>query len=294
MYEVTAGAEEERVPQSRFTLSSVLLVASALAFVTALIVLSGEPSPAWFLYLLPIVIGALAYDIGGGVIVTALSAGALFLSSPVTTLSTLWPEFAAGFAVFLMCGIVIGWQAHHQRAGRVALERASAFDALTGVLKAEYFVHDLGAEVRRGDRYGHDVGLVLVHVEDFEEFTRLFGHYKAESMLHHLSDIVRLTVRATDTVGRLDPTTFALVLPHAGTEQAATVAERLTGTTRAAEFEGDALEPITACITVASSVSYPTDGANETELLAHARSLLDEASAMRRDQPEAVGAVVAV
>jgi diguanylate cyclase (GGDEF)-like protein len=291
MYEMTAGAEEERVPQSRFTLSSVLLVAAALAFVTALIVLSGEPSPAWFLYLLPIVIGALAYDIGGGVIVTALSAAAVFLASPSTALSDGWPEFLAGFAVFLMCGIVIGWQARHQRTHRVALERASALDALTGVLKAEYFVSELGGEIRRGDRYGHSVGLVLVHVEDFDEFARLFGHYKSESMLRHLSDIVRLTVRATDTIGRLEPTVFAVILPHAGEAQAAEVADRLRGTTRAAEFEGDALEPITACVTTASSASYPADAANETELLVHARSLLDEASAAHREQAQPAEAV---
>lgn len=291
MYEVTAGAGEERVPQSRFTLSSVLLVAATLAFVTALIVLSARPSPAWFLYLLPIVIGALAYGIGGGVIVTALSAGALFVASPSTALSGSWPEFATGFAVFLMCGAVVGWQARRHRAHRVALERASAFDPLTGVLKAEYFTRDLAQELRRGDRYGHDVGLVLVHVEDFEEFTRLFGHYKSESMLRHLSDVVRLTVRATDTVGRLDATTFGLVLPHAGTAEAAAVTDRLTGTIRTAEFEGDALEPITACATTAASASYPSDATNDADLLSHAWTRLEAASAMHRRQAASAEAV---
>ena len=51
---------------------------------------------------------------------------------------------------------------------------------------------------------------------------------KTESMLQHLCDVIRLTVRATDTVGRLDPTTFAVVLPHADAERATAVAERLT------------------------------------------------------------------
>jgi diguanylate cyclase (GGDEF)-like protein len=291
MYEMTAGAEEERVPQSRFTLSSVLLVAAALAFVTALIVISGESSPAWFLYLLPIVIGALAYDIGGGVIVTALSAAAVFLAAPPTALSAGWPEFLAGFAVFLMCGVVIGWQAHRQRTHRVALERASALDALTGVLKAEDFVSELGGEVRRGDRYGHSVGLVLVHVEDFDEFARLFGHYKSESMLRHLCDVIRLTVRATDTIGRLEPATFAVALPHADAARAAAVAERLTTTTRAAEFEGDALEPITACVTTASSASYPADAVDQIELLQQVKSRLGERRAAEHDASEKNAAV---
>jgi K+-sensing histidine kinase KdpD len=261
MYEMTAGAEEERVPQSRFTLSSVLLVAAALAFVTALIVISGESSPAWFLYLLPIVIGALAYDIGGGVIVTALSAAAVFLAAPPTALSAGWPEFLAGFAVFLMCGVVIGWQAHRQRTHRVALERASALDALTGVLKAEDFVSEL------------------------------VGHYKSESMLRHLCDVIRLTVRATDTIGRLEPTTFAVALPHADAARAAAVAERLITTTRAAEFEGDALEPITACVTTASSASYPADAVDQIELLQQVKSRLGERRAAEHDASEKNAAV---
>lgn len=289
MYELTAGAEEERVPQSRHTLSSILLVAAALAFVTALILFSGEPSPAWFLYLLPIVIGALTYDVAGGVVATALSAAALFLAAPTADLADRWPEFAAGFAVFLMCGVVVGIQAHRQRTHQVALERASAVDSLTNVLKSEHFMSALGDETRRGDRYGHDVGLILVQVEGFDEFSRVFGHYKAESMLQHLADIVRLSVRATDTVGRLEPTVFAVVIPHADPAAAAIVADRITTTTRAAEFEGDALEPITACVTTAASASYPAEGEGPTELLDRARSRLGAAASdpARAGDPQA-------
>ena len=292
MYEVTAGAEEERVPQSRLTLSSILLVAAAMAFVTALILLSGEPSPAWFLYLLPIIIGALAYDIAGGILVTALSAGALLLAAPPTTLTGRGLELVAGFGVFAVGGIVIGVQARRQRMQRVALERASLFDSLTGVLKAEHFVSELGDEVRRGDRYAHDVGLVLVHVEGFDEFSRVFGHYKTESMLQHLCDVIRLTVRATDTVGRLDPTTFAVVLPHADAERATAVAERLTTTTRAAEFEGDALEPVTACVTTAASASYPAEAVDQMELLQQAKSRLGERRSAERGAGEKNAAVL--
>lgn len=275
MYEVTAGAEEERVPQSRLTLSSILLVAAALAFVTALILFSGELSPAWFLYLLPIIIGALAYDVAGGVVVTALSAAAVFLAAPTAALSDRWPELTAGFMVFLLCGIVVGLQARRQRMHNVALERASALDALTGVLKPEHFISALGDEVRRGDRYGHDLGLILIRVEGFDEFSRVFGHYKAESMLQHLADIVRLSLRVTDTVGRLEPTVFAVAVPHADPVAAAEVATRLAATTRAAEFEGDALEPITACVTSTASASYPGEAANPTDLLDRARSRLE-------------------
>lgn len=188
---------------------------------------------------------------------------------------------------------MVGVQARRQRTHNVALERASAVDALTGVLKAEHFVSALGDEIRRGDRYGHDLGLILLRVEGFDEFSRVFGHYKAEAMLQHLADIVRLSVRATDTVGRLEPTMFAVAIPHAAPDAAAEVAQRLAATTRAAEFEGDALEPITACVTSAVSVSYPADATSPTELLDRARSGLAPVVPTSGGQPVQQTTVVA-
>jgi diguanylate cyclase (GGDEF)-like protein len=278
MYEVMADAEGVRVPQRRLALWSVLLVAATIAFVTSLIVFSRAPSPSWLLYLVPIIIGALAYDVAGGIVVTALSLGALVLAAPLPMLKGSWDDIATGFAVFLGCAVVIGIQARRQRSHGTALEQASALDPLTGVLKAEHFTGRLAEEVRRANRYNHDVGVVLVRVEGFAEFVQLFGHYKAESMLQHLSEVVRLAVRDTDVVGRLETTTFAIVLPSAGAAHAALAADRLLQATLRAEFEGDALEPVTTCIAITAAASYPEEAPVQSELLELAHRRLEAAS----------------
>ncbi|MBN1192886.1 MAG: GGDEF domain-containing protein [Coriobacteriia bacterium] len=282
MYDVTAGADEERVsqsiPQTRLTLWSVLLVAATSGFVTAIVMFSGTLSPAWLLFLVPITIGALAYGVAGGLVVTAISLGALYLSAPLPMITDRWSELVTGFAVFLACSMVVGIQSKRQRSHREALEHASSFDPLTGVLKAEHLIARLNEEISRAERYETDLGLVLLHVEDFDEFTRLFGHYKAESMLRHLTDIVRLTVRVSDIVGRLAPTTLAVVLPNASVSDAAAVAARLMRTTREAEFEGDALEPVTACVTSTASTSYPAEARKANDMLGLVRQRLPEAA----------------
>lgn len=277
MNEVTA-ADSERNPQPQSALLGVLLVAAALAFVTALIVLSGEASPAWFLYLLPIVIGALAYGVGGGVLVTALSVVALLLAAPSSARAGDIAELVTGFSAFLICGVVVGVQARRQRTHRAALEQASVVDPLTGVLRADHFIARIAEEIRRADRYSHDVGLVFVRVEGFDEFMRVFGHYKAESMIRHLCDIIRLSARDTDVIGRLGDATFGIVLLHADLERSQQVAERVMRTTGAAQFEGDALEPITACLTTAAAASHPRDVSGVDDVLAAAIARAEQAS----------------
>jgi diguanylate cyclase (GGDEF)-like protein len=276
--ETTAVATEGRGSQSTLSLSGVLFVAGTEAFVTALILFSGEPSPAWFLYLIPIIIGALAYGVAGSVAVWAISGGVFVLAAPAGTLSGDLPVFATGFCVFLVSGIVTGVQSHRLRAHATALEASSPFDPLTGAYKKERFASRLSSETARADRYGHGTGLVVVRVEGFDEFTRVFGRYKADAMLEHLADVIRLSVRSTDTVGRLGPTEFGVVLPYARSSEARSVAQRITAVVAETGFEGDALEPVTACVTVAASAAYPDDATGHADLLAVARDRLPDTS----------------
>ncbi|KUK49345.1 MAG: Diguanylate cyclase [Actinobacteria bacterium 66_15] len=275
--ETAAAADEGRNSQRAFNLPGVLFVAGTEAFLTALILFSGEPSPAWLFYLIPMTIGALAYGVAGSVATWAISAGMFVLVAPVQILRSDWPMFLTGFCVFLAGGLVTGVQAHRLRVHAAELESGSPLDPLTGVYRPEQFAVRLSAEIARADRYGHSTGLAIVRVVGFEDFTRVFGRYKADAMLEHLADVLRLSVRSTDTIGRLDATDFALVLPHARPDEAAAVAERITGVVAETGFDGDALEPVTACETVAASAAYPADAADYGALLDAARRRLPSA-----------------
>ncbi len=279
---MTAAATGSRARFQRVRLSGALLVAGSLTFVTALIAFLGTPSPAWFLYLVPIIVGALAYDIPGGVVASLLGAVACALAVPAPLLGALWPELGTGFVIFAACGVVVGFQAHRQRSHAVALERASSLDPITDTLKPEHLENRLAYEVRRAERYGYPLGLALVRVQDFDGFTRVFGHYKANLMLTHLAGVIRLTARSTDLLGRTGAATFAVVLPHADAECARSVARRIEEACSRAAFEGDALEPVTKCRTSVSWASYPEEAdSHETlvELASQRLSALDVAGA---------------
>lgn len=283
-----ATAARSRTPLRPFRLTGALLVAATLAFITALIAFLDEPSPIWLLYLIPVILAALAYDIPGGVAAAVLSAGACVIAVPAPLLQDLWPELVTGFVVFAGCGAVVGFQAQRQRNHAAALEQASSRDPVTDTLKAEHLERQLAHEVRRAERYSHPLGLVLVRVEDFESFTRVFGHYKADLMLAHLAGVIRLAARSTDLLGRAGAATFALIVPHASPACARGVAERVSEACGAAAFAGDALEPVTRCRTLASWASYPEEATSHRALfdLAHERLETTENASTPSDVPE--------
>lgn len=278
MREVTAPADDERTDRPRSYLPAALIVAGSTAFVTVIIVSTGRLSPAWLLYLIPVVIASLVADVPGGVLATALAAVALVLTAPGDAIAERWAELLTGLAVFLLCGAVVGVQAHRQRMHAHALERVSTHDPLTGLHKAESFGARLAEELRRADRYSTSVGLIAVRVEDIEAFSRTFGRYKADLMLEHLADVIRLGVRDTDIVGRTGPETFAVIIPHADAEAIRSTAARVAESCASAEFEGDALEPVTRCATSVAAVGYPADANDAAALLNAVADRLDAAA----------------
>ena len=267
MSDVTAAADEGRVPQQTFDLPGVLLVVGTEAFITALVLLVGEPWLAWYLYLIPITLAGIRLGPAGAIATWAVSAGVVVLAAPGELLREQWPGFAVCLSVFLVSGVLTG-VASRQFLGRaLALERTSPLDPLTGVLRHEAFLARLAGETERADRYEHPLGLVALRVRGFDEFTRVFGRYKADAMLEHLARVLRLSVRTTDIVGRLGDDSFAVALPYASSEHAPEVAARIAGVVAATTFEGDALEPTVTRQIATASVSYPADADSALALL---------------------------
>jgi len=88
-------------------------------------------------------------------------------------------------------------------------------DPLTGAIAAQHFHEALGVELKRAQREGLTVGLVVLDVEGFDdEALKLSARH------------LRRVMRATDLVARLGEDAFALILPGVETRLALTIAER--------------------------------------------------------------------
>ena len=250
-------------------LAWLLAVAIAGAFVTVLIVATGDVGTYWPLYILPVVLASLAYHAPGAIVSVALSSAVIALLAygagydvpPIPTL-------VIGAAAFAISGLVIGIQTQRYRHQRQRLEHDTTRDAVTGAFCAEYFEARLDEEVRRGSRYDEIFALSLVRVVAFDDFLRLYGRVKGDLLLERLTKVLRLTVRSTDILGRLESAVFAVIMPSTNAEEAGGIAERIISAVDAAEFEGDALEPIVHSSVQVASIIYPDDATDAEGLMA--------------------------
>ena len=249
-------------------LARLILVAASAAFVTALILATGDPHTLWPLYIVPIVIAAVSYHEAGAVLTTAVVAAliALLMYGRGITSPAL-PELAVGISAFLLSGIVIGAQARRREHHSELLEEANILDASTGVYKRDHLLDRLAEEVRRSQRHELSCSFMLVTVEDFEAFHERFGRYKAELLLEHMADVLGTALRETDIVGRFGAITFGVVLPFTDADGAHVASERVRAVVAAVQFEGDVLEPATHCTVAVSAVSYPAEGSSHEDLV---------------------------
>lgn len=267
--EVGMGLGMERRPG--INLPALVAIAGTGVFVTALIISTNDLLTFWPLYLVPIVIASITYHLAGAVVVSTFSSVLLaLLHWGLKPDLEMLPELIVGMIAFAASGIVIGLQARRSSQHQEVLEATSIFDPITGLFKREYFDRRLAEEVRRALRYNLTLSLLLVQVREFERFKEQFGGYKADLMLNHLGEVLRISTRDTDIIGRHGPSSFVIILPHADESIACAAAKRLHQAVEAAEFEGDALEPSTHCSVSIVAATCPYDGCSPQTLLAKA------------------------
>lgn len=261
------GARAKR--RSGINLPALVAIAGTGVFVTTLIISTNDLATFWPLYIVPIVIASIAYHLAGAVVVSTFSSVLLaLLHWGLKPDLEMLPGLIVGMIAFATSGIVIGLQARRSSQHQEVLEATSIFDPVTGLFKREYFDRRLAEEVARALRYNLTLSLLLVQVNEFERFKEQFGGYKADLMLNHLGEVLRISTRDTDIIGRYGPNSFGIILPHAGERIARITANRLRQAVEAAEFEGDALEPSTHCSVRIVATACPHDGCSPQALLA--------------------------
>ncbi|MFH1538681.1 MAG: diguanylate cyclase [bacterium] len=150
---------------------------------------------------------------------------------------------------------------------RERLEEMADTDALTGIFNRRHFQHALERELRRAERYGRPLGLIMMDIDHFKDLNDEYGHPAGDAVLKELARVVSEAVRNIDVFARYGGEEFAVVLPETSLIGSAEVAERLR---RKVE---DNLFPISEKETVQISISlgvgaYPA--AKDTEALIRA------------------------
>jgi diguanylate cyclase (GGDEF)-like protein len=159
----------------------------------------------------------------------------------------------------------------------------AAVDDLTGCLNRRAFDAQLSAEVERAHRHRHPLSVLIIDIDHFKAINDTYGHLAGDTILGHVSSVLRDVGRSIDTVGRLGGDEFAVILPHTSRQSAATVAQRLLDRVRNIREPA----PVTLSIGVAE---IATDTDTAPQLIRSADLALYRAKSAGRDQVS-VGAV---
>jgi diguanylate cyclase (GGDEF)-like protein len=120
------------------------------------------------------------------------------------------------------------------------LERLSVTDRLTELHNHGYFQQRLEEEFKRSFRFGHEMSLIMLDIDDFKEFNDSWGHPRGDDVLKEVSAVIRRNLREMDIAARYGGEEFVVVLPETDCEGALAVAERIRAEVEEARFRVDA------------------------------------------------------
>jgi len=103
----------------------------------------------------------------------------------------------------------------------------SITDDLTRLYNSRYFYNQLKREVDRAARYGHQLSLLLLDIDDFKHYNDTYGHLEGDKVLAKLGEKIRESLRQSDTAYRYGGEEFTVILPETNGNAAICVAERM-------------------------------------------------------------------
>ncbi|TDI12328.1 MAG: GGDEF domain-containing protein, partial [Acidobacteria bacterium] len=128
-----------------------------------------------------------------------------------------------------------------------------------------YFESFLKEEFIRAKRYGSNLSLIFIDLDNLKRVNELHGHTMGSKAIRKVADRVMPLIRTVDKLFRYGGDEFCVVLPETGWQGALEVAERLRLSVESAPFLQDVggVE-LTASFGVAS---YPEHAGSREELL---------------------------
>lgn len=116
---------------------------------------------------------------------------------------------------------------HALHQAKTRLQILSQTDALTGLSNRRHFLDQARAELRKATRYGTDLGLIVLDIDDLASINSRFGVPCGDQVITAVTEVLRASCRLdVDLPARLGGEEFAVLLPFTGLHAAAALAGR--------------------------------------------------------------------
>jgi len=110
------------------------------------------------------------------------------------------------------------------------IQRQATTDGLTGLVNHKTFYEILEKELWRSRRYGGQISLIMVDVDNLKEVNDAFGHRAGDKVIKEISKRIKKCIRQIDTAARYGGDEFAVILLNTSLIDANVVAKRMIDT----------------------------------------------------------------
>jgi two-component system cell cycle response regulator len=126
-------------------------------------------------------------------------------------------------------GVVLRFEMHDEVEAQMKeqLYELATRDPLTGALNRRAFFERFEVEWDWHRRHDEPCALLMIDVDRFKQVNDTHGHSAGDQVLTKLGELVRDSIRATDTFARLGGEEFLLLVRATGAPRAIVIAERI-------------------------------------------------------------------
>jgi diguanylate cyclase (GGDEF)-like protein len=152
-------------------------------------------------------------------------------------------------------------------------------DELTGMLNRRALATRADELTQQSELTGQQVGLIVADLDRFKSVNDALGHAGGDTVLKDVAGRLRDQMRAFDLAYRIGGEEFLVLVPGAGVDESAALAEELRKT-----VERQALSGLDLTISIGLSASEPGSRFDYDEVFAHADQALYRAKRQGRNQ----------
>ena len=94
------------------------------------------------------------------------------------------------------------------------VQRQAVTDELTGLFNHRRFQEVMADEVERARRFGHEMGLIMLDIDNFKRVNDTYGHLQGDMVLREVARVLRESSREIDEPARYGGEEMAVALPQ--------------------------------------------------------------------------------
>lgn len=163
-----------------------------------------------------------------------------------------WIDRERLIQILILFLILIGgftWRYFDLKKYNERLLKLSVTDKLTGLYNRQKTDLKLTEERKKVTRYpDYHCSVMMIDVDYFKNINDTFGHQDGDKVLQTLAEVMKRSLRETDTIGRWGGEEFIVILSHTALDEAQKVAENIRQ--KVEEYPFLTLNPVTISIGV--------------------------------------------